>query len=66
MPMPRLDSPIWRIAGATGEEPAVVEAALQRLTDLGYTPDDIWTLCGRAIDSGMPVGELAARLGPKA
>lgn len=61
-----LDSPIFRIAAATGEEPNMVLVAFADLSAKGYTTDDIWTLARGALDDQMTMTALAHRLGPKA
>lgn len=61
-----MNSPVWRIAAATGESLDDVEAGLKALGLKGYTFDDIWTLLRGAINSGMTVTELARIVGDKA
>jgi hypothetical protein len=60
-----LNSPIWRIAAATGEEPDRVADSLQHLADLGYNFDDIWTLLEATLNSGATVSALASTLPAK-
>lgn len=60
-----LDSPAWRIAAVTGEEPNDVLTCLGELGLLGYTADDIWTLLRQAISASMSCRDLVNTLGPK-
>lgn len=60
-----LDSPVWRIAAATGETQTEVLAALAVIRDLGYDFDETWELITGALNSGAKLGELALVLDPK-
>lgn len=60
-----LDSPWWRIAAATGEEPEAVLQNLAELGLLGYDADEIWTLLRGAINAQITTADLLAQVGPK-
>lgn len=63
--MMELGSPWWRIAAATGEEPAFVATAIQQLGLRGYDADDIWTLLKGALNANMTMADLLEVVGDK-
>lgn len=58
---PQLGSPVWRIAAATGEEPADVEAAISTLCADGWDWDRIWKLLEAGIGANEKVVDIVAR-----
>lgn len=62
MPTADLDSPIWRIAAATGEEPATVEASIAALVADGHSLEDVWRLLEWTLRGNGKVEDMAAEM----